>query len=221
MQSCRKLIFGCALAIGGMAFGQETYTIKPGDNLTRIARKHGCSVAELIQENGLKPNTMIHPGQKLKIPGAKETKQVAPTDATGTYTVQSGDTFSSIARRHGLSIEKLMAANPGTDPKALRPGKKIQLPPPREAVTESPVETAKESPATPAVEESSPPAGKPAIVTVAVETEMTYGEFATKNGTDIARLNELNGLDLDASTLLAKGSELYVPQAPPAARKDP
>ena len=43
---------------------------------------------------------------------------------------------------------------------------------------------------------------------------MTYGEFATKHGTDAERLNALNGLDLTTATVLAKGSELYVPAQP-------
>ncbi|MFZ9938591.1 MAG: LysM peptidoglycan-binding domain-containing protein [Luteolibacter sp.] len=212
------MILGCALMIGGMALGDETYTIKPGDNLTRIARKHGCTVAELIKANGLKSNAMIHPGQKLKIPDGKEAAQVAPTEAAGTYTVKPGDTFSSIARRHDISVKDLMTANPDTDPKALRPGKKIKLGTPQELATQTAGETVS---AAPAGTESALPAEKPAIVTVAVDAEMTYSAFATKHDTDIARLNELNGLDLDASTLLAKGSELYVPQAPPAERKEP
>jgi LysM repeat protein len=213
------LIWGCVLLVCGTALGQETYTIKPGDNLTKIARKHGCTVTELIQENGLKSDSVIHPGQKLKIPGSTGASPAEPSEATaGTYTIQPGDTFSSIARRHDMSVEDLMAANPDTDAKALRPGQKIKLGIPQETATESTGETAKESPA---AEESAPQADKPAIVTVAVDAEMTFGEFAAKHGTDIARLNELNGLDLDASTLLAKGSELYVPQAPPAEEEEP
>ena len=43
---------------------------------------------------------------------------------------------------------------------------------------------------------------------------MSYGEFAAKHGTDTARLNDLNGLDLTTATVLAKGSELYVPAQP-------
>ena len=43
---------------------------------------------------------------------------------------------------------------------------------------------------------------------------MTYGEFAAKHGTDAERLNALNGLDLTTATVLAKGSELYVPAQP-------
>ena len=43
---------------------------------------------------------------------------------------------------------------------------------------------------------------------------MTYGQFATQHGTDAERLNALNGLDLTTATILAKGSELYVPAQP-------
>jgi hypothetical protein len=49
---------------------------------------------------------------------------------------------------------------------------------------------------------------------VAVDAEMTYGAFATKHGTNTERLNALNGLDLTDATVLAKGSELYVPAQP-------
>ena len=47
---------------------------------------------------------------------------------------------------------------------------------------------------------------------------MTYGEFASKHGTDVERLNALNGLDLTTATVLAKGSELYVPAQPVTAQ---
>ena len=43
---------------------------------------------------------------------------------------------------------------------------------------------------------------------------MTYGDFAATHGTDTSRLNDLNGLDLTQTTVLAKGSELYVPAQP-------
>ena len=49
---------------------------------------------------------------------------------------------------------------------------------------------------------------------IMINKEITYGEFAAQHGTDIKRLNELNGLDLTATTPLAKGSEIYVPGQP-------
>ncbi len=47
-----------------------------------------------------------------------------------------------------------------------------------------------------------------------IEKEITYGQFAVQNSTTTQRLDELNGLELDASTVLAQGSELYIPAQP-------
>ena len=52
------------------------------------------------------------------------------TARTRTYTVRSGDTPASIARRAGVSTKALMAANPGLNPSRLRPGQVIKLPTP-------------------------------------------------------------------------------------------
>ena len=53
---------------------------------------------------------------------------------------------------------------------------------------------------------------KTEIRTITVHQQMTYGAFATEHGASTTQLNSLNGLNLSKSTLLAKGSELYVPQ---------
>jgi len=45
-----------------------------------------------------------------------------------TYTVRSGDSFSSIASRHGIPLEHLVASNPHHDPHNPKPGKVLLLP---------------------------------------------------------------------------------------------
>jgi hypothetical protein len=40
---------------------------------------------------------------------------------------------------------------------------------------------------------------------------MTYGELAAQYGTETDRLNSLNGLDLQPSTVVVKGADLLVP----------
>lgn len=46
----------------------KTYTVKNGDTLYDIARKHGMTVKQLCQRNGIsQKRTLIHKGQKLKI----------------------------------------------------------------------------------------------------------------------------------------------------------
>ena len=44
-----------------------------------------------------------------------------------TYTVQSGDTFASIAGKTGTSVAQLEQLNPGVDPTALRIGQTIRV----------------------------------------------------------------------------------------------
>lgn len=43
------------------------YTVKRGDNLSAIARRHGTTVAGLRRANGISGD-LIHPGQVLRIP---------------------------------------------------------------------------------------------------------------------------------------------------------
>jgi len=68
---------------------------------------------------------------------AKPTTTSAKTKTTGgkahrrrhvhLYTVQSGDTFASIAAKTGTSVGRLEQLNPGVDPTALRVGQRIRV----------------------------------------------------------------------------------------------
>ena len=59
--------------------GEQTYTVKSGDNLTKIAERFGTSVRALRSANNLDTDN-IKVGQKLKIPG----KTAPPGAAPGT-----------------------------------------------------------------------------------------------------------------------------------------
>jgi len=45
------------------------------------------------------------------------------------HIVQPRETLGAIARRYGVKLEALIAANPGLNPRRLRPGQKLILPP--------------------------------------------------------------------------------------------
>lgn len=160
---------------------------------------------------------------------------VAPAEAPAlapakTHEIKQGETYYSIAKIYGISSAELAAANPKVKASALRPGQLLTLvagakkssptiAKPLAAAAAPPVSEAKLPPATPTVspapEKPQPsPSPEKKIRAVSVENKMTYGEFATQYGTNPERLNELNGLDLTAATVLAKGSELYVPAQP-------
>ena len=46
----------------------------------------------------------------------------------GVYRIQSGDTLSAIAKRFGVSLSALLAANPTVNPRALQIGQRIVIP---------------------------------------------------------------------------------------------
>ncbi len=59
----------------GSAMAGDTYTVKPGDTLTKVAKAHGVTVSQLRAANNLKTSG-LKSGQKLKLP--------APGTSTGT-----------------------------------------------------------------------------------------------------------------------------------------
>jgi len=61
----------------GSTEGGETYAVKSGDTLTKIAKSHGTTVKAIEAENNLS-TTKIKVGQKLKIPAAAVASAPAP-----------------------------------------------------------------------------------------------------------------------------------------------
>ena len=46
---------------------EEYYTVVRGDNLTKIAKKYGTTVNQLVKWNGIKNKNLIYAGQKLRV----------------------------------------------------------------------------------------------------------------------------------------------------------
>jgi LysM repeat protein len=84
------------------------YVVQRGDTLSKIARAHGVSLSSLASANGLRTTAWVYTGQRMVIPG--HSASGAQTGGT-VYVVRRGDTLTNIARRHGLSVSRLAAAN--------------------------------------------------------------------------------------------------------------
>lgn len=61
-----KIYVGQVLKINGTNY-EITYTVKSGDNLTKIAKQFNTTVDNLVSKNGIKDKNKIYVGQVLKI----------------------------------------------------------------------------------------------------------------------------------------------------------
>jgi putative chitinase len=104
--------------------------VQPGDTLGAIARRFGTTVTELVRINNITNPDALQVGQKLTVPGAGGGAAVnVPAAGQGkSYTVQRGDTLLSIARRFGLTVKQLQAANNITNPDRIYPGQVLTIP---------------------------------------------------------------------------------------------
>lgn len=78
------------------------YTISKGDSLYSIAKKYNTTVDALVKYNNLS-STNLKVGEQLLIP-ISESK-------LNTYTVKSGDSLYSIAKKYGITVDELKKAN--------------------------------------------------------------------------------------------------------------
>lgn len=88
----------------GNAATLDTYTVKAGDTLYSIANKYGLTVNELKQLNNL-TSDILSIGQVLNV-----SNSVVSTPSN-TYTVKSGDSLYSIAKKYGITVDALKSAN--------------------------------------------------------------------------------------------------------------
>ncbi|MDR5658530.1 LysM peptidoglycan-binding domain-containing protein [Serpentinicella sp. ANB-PHB4] len=113
------------------------YIVQPGDTMFLIARRYEVTVEQLIRANPQIPDpNILEIGQRICIPRVP-TPPVPPVPPPvdcpdGTlYTVRAGDTMFLIARRFGVSLQRLIQANPQvTDPNVLEIGQQICIPAP-------------------------------------------------------------------------------------------
>ncbi|MDR4929075.1 LysM peptidoglycan-binding domain-containing protein [Peribacillus simplex] len=91
-----------------------TYTVKSGDNLSKIAQKHNTTVKDLKQLNNLKSD-FLRINQKLITPNSTTTSNASSVSVKKTkkttYTIVSGDTLTRIANKHDLTLAELMKMN--------------------------------------------------------------------------------------------------------------
>lgn len=187
----------------------DGYTVQPGDTVSTIAARHGLRTADVLAVNGLSWSSIIHPGQVLILgaaPAAPVSTPAAPVSAVaGSHVVTGGDTISSIAQQHGLSVDALLAANGLGWSSIIYPGQSVAIPgaaSPEASAAPPPEPAAPAPPATPAV----PTAG---AHTVGAGDTITA--IAQLHGVTTQAVLDANGLD--RSAIIYPGQAIAIPAA--------
>lgn len=81
-----------------------TYTVKNGDSLYKIANNYNTSVSDIQKLNNL-TNINLSIGQVLKLPSTSN------NSSQSTYTVKSGDSLYSIARKFNTTVDSIKNKN--------------------------------------------------------------------------------------------------------------
>ena len=93
---------------------KHEYDVNSGDTLFSIARKFKVSISDLAKINKLGANTLIRPGQTLKIPASgyeEAAKKAVEYNNKTVYKVKRGDTLYSIAKNYNMRVDTLKKLN--------------------------------------------------------------------------------------------------------------
>ena len=100
-----------------------TYTVKPGDTLSAIAKNYGTTVNNIVSLNPSITNpNLIYPGEQFII---KTNQTENSSNYNKVYTVVKGDTLSQIAAKYNTTVSNLVSINNIANPNLIYPGQKI------------------------------------------------------------------------------------------------
>ncbi len=113
------------------------YRVRRGDTLGHIARRHRTTVGTLRRLNGMGRRSMIRIGQRLKVPerGGFAKHRVAASSSSSKvvssnasyHTVRRGENLTLIARKYGVSVQRLKRLNHLNKRALLRVGQRLKL----------------------------------------------------------------------------------------------
>jgi len=123
-----KLAVLCAVAVGGVGLmgmliqGCKREQVETTDNTPPPADTN-----TMVVDTNPPPMTASNPpvsAPPVVVPAPAPVPEAAGTE----YVVVKGDSFAKIAKKHGVSVKAIQAANPGVEPAKLKVGQKISIP---------------------------------------------------------------------------------------------
>jgi LysM repeat protein len=177
-----------------------SHTVVRGDTVSGIAGRYGLSTSAVLKLNKLKLNSVIYPGQRIKLtassPAARKAPAAVAAASTGgrTYTVKSGDTLGGIAARHGVRLSQVLGWNRLSLSSIIYPGQKIKI------GAGAAVSPASASPA---------PAAQASSRSYTIKSGDTLSGIAARHGVRLADILAANRLKV--TSIIYPGHKLVIP----------
>jgi LysM repeat protein len=129
-------------ALPAVSTSEKVHSVQKGDTLSSIASSYGISWKRLAEYNNISNPNQLKVGQEIRIPDstgaapAPSAKRAVPVSSRpvpssikqgSSYTIQKGDMLATIAKRSGLTVAEIKAANSLTSD-SLVAGKKLTIP---------------------------------------------------------------------------------------------
>ena len=177
------------------AHGPTTYEVRQGDSLAGIASKLDVSLTELLAINDLELDSVILPGQDLRVPAHGQPSQTSAAGASagGEYMVRAGDSLYGIAMTLRVKLSALLDANGLRIDSVILPGQQLNVP----VGGESPNAASSASTSTTGPSYS-------------VQAGDSLNRIALRHGVTLAALLAANRMS--ASSLILPGMVLSLPQ---------
>jgi len=132
----KMLVFGAlgGLVASGSAAGR-VHTVKRGETLSAIGQRYGVTSGAIAAANGVRNPNLVRAGQALTIPApgapagsAAPSRANPPAGPVQSHRVQTGETLDVVARRYGIGVAALAAANGIANPNFVVAGTVLRIP---------------------------------------------------------------------------------------------
>ncbi|XOV93762.1 MAG: LysM peptidoglycan-binding domain-containing protein [Bacteroidota bacterium] len=160
----------------------DVHEVTPGQSLYGIAKMYDITVEEILDWNGLKKNESIKPGQRLLVTAPvevgvledyEESPLPPPSNNERVHVVQPDDTYYSISKKYGTTIDDILQRNRLKLDDPIRPYQEIIVPFVQKNKVETPVPNTSG--------------------TYIVQAGDTFYKIARENGLSVEQLMRING----------------------------
>lgn len=188
-----------------VALGADpSVVVQAGDTLTRLSKRHGVSIATLVELNDLAHPNRIYAGQRLRIATSapRATRPLAAPAPARVHTVGHGQNLTVIARQFRVTVAAIVEANNIANASRIYAGQRLAIPTPPTAAA------------------AAPGPAKPAATRIhVVKSGQNLTTIARGYGLTVAAIAHANNIS-NPSRIYA-GQRLTIPRAPVAAALPP